>query len=252
VSHFLPSFLTSNQAETYPQLRCCVMPGKYFGYENLGLYSSLYSFWHQQWSETFSEIGIPFDQMSEEFCRHEEIVGLLYDDKIAAVVLLDCFNPSSIVHQKHRYFVHYPSWVVEKIQSISQGRPVLTAGYLAVDPAFRGCSLSDVVLGLGVMRLKESPCDVMITYTRNARGTNQLTYRVGGQAIVQNQMVRGEPSDFVYFDESSPLVLEKNSVYGVIQDLWNRKIYIPSSNLQSLKQPSVKGTLNDIRYNRSL
>ncbi len=229
----------SFKSDIMRDLRYCLLPGKYCGLQHQSIYSDLFKFWQHHWSNAFLEIGVPFSMTSDEFCRHEEVTCLVYKNRIVACALLDYFDLESTVHKAQHYFLNYPEDILNKITALSAGHPVLSFGYLAVAPEFRGkFRLSDIILGLALVRMNESVSSLMISYTRNTRKTNDLTYRLGAKAIVRGLEIRGEPSDFVYFTGPDNSTLKSHDNYSQIKSLWHDKIFIPSN---SNAQTPIKG-----------
>ncbi len=244
----------SSQIEIASQLEYFLMPGKYSGIALRKHYAEIFKFWHDQWAHAFAEIDMPFSESSEEFCRHEEVTGIFLNDRVIAIVLLDYFDLANEVHKRHKYFSSYPPSVLEELQRLARGKPVFTSGYLAIDPQFRrDYHMSDIILGLAVKRLRESPSSIMITFTRNTRRTHDLTYRLGSKAIVKDLIVRGEPSDFVYFDRGSLETVESHVAHPQMAYLWDKKIFIPSANVGSFNQTRKEGVpYEQAQFERSL
>lgn len=216
-------------------MKYVVLPGKLMGAKYQDIYEEIFRFWIAQWQKTFSDLGINFAEVSDEFCRHEEITALLHEEKVIGCVLLDQFDLANQVHLKHHYFANYPKSVLEKLATISTGRPIMTVGYLALDPTYRqGQGVTDLILGLAVRRFLHSDCQALITYTRNTRRTHELTYRVGAIPVAQNISVRGEPSDFVYFDRTSIAKLNQHEHVEIMDKLWREKIFMESKNIQPI------------------
>jgi hypothetical protein len=205
---------------------CVLLSAKTLNSDCHELSEKVYDFWYQNWATTFSEIGHKFSATSEEFCRHDEVVALIHKNHVVACVLLDKFDLSSQVHLKHKYFLNYPETVLRQLRFLSAGAPVLTVGYLTIHAEYRGTlGVSDLVLGLAVKRFFESRCKIMISYTRNSRKTNQLTSRLGARTIEKNLTVNGEPSDFVFFDQSAYEIL-CTSPHSILIDLiWKDRLF---------------------------
>ena len=232
-------------------LQYCVLPGKYLSQIHRQLYAEIFKFWHKSWSRTFSEIELPFAATSEEFCRHEEVTCLTYKGFVIACALVDYFDISNPVQQNHSYFANYPVDVLKKVNLASKNLPVFTFGYLAIDPDFRKQhALADLIVGLAVRRIQESANPLMITYTRNSRKTNDLGYRLGAHVLASNLVVRGESSDFIYFDTASMQTILHNESYSIMQKLWDEKIYVPSLNV--IEKTKEGKTYEENRFDRSL
>lgn len=216
-------------------VKYCLMPGRYLGQNYKNIYSDIYQFWRSQWLNVFQEIHEPFSGGSEEFCRHEEVTCLLYKNKVVASALLDYFDINNSVYCKHSYFSYYPEEVIEKIKDLSEGKPIFTLEYLAVDPEFRKkFHFSEIIFALAVHRLQESNSSVMICCTRNSRKINELSYKLGAKPITQNYMVHGEPADFLYFNKSASMpVVSQHETHGYVQKLWDEKLFIPSLNISN-------------------
>ncbi len=236
----------SNNYDLIQNLKFCHVSGRYFGSQLNDFYQEVYHFWKAQWLNAFNEINTEFSNNSEEFCRHSDITALLYKDKVVAITLLDVFDISNSVHTDHKYFSCYPADVLKLAKDLSGGAPVFTAGYLAIDPNFRkNYQLADVILGLAVKRLSESPFKIMLTYTRNTRKTHELTYRLGAKSFQQGVKIRGEDSDFVYFDHSSMDLVRNNEAYPLIEALWQQQIADPLINYNLKNEKQFIGEYNE-------
>lgn len=218
------------------QIKYVVVPGKHCGPEFVPWQNRLFDFWHKVWSDTFKQISIDFSPHSEEFCRHEEITSLVQGPNVIGVAATDVFDLSNPIHLKHHYFANYPDQVIHRLQNITGDRPVMTFGYLGVADSYRHkFGVSDLLLGLSFIRLLHSRAEIMITYTRNTRRTHDLTYRIGAKSIAKNLEVRGEPSDFVYFDRKDVETLMNHRLFAQMVHLWQNKIFEPSFNLEKEK-----------------
>lgn len=214
----------------YKEIQYCVLPGRYSGSAHRSLYSDLYRFWRVSWAKAFFEINKQVSLPVNEFFRHEEVTCLTYKNSVVACALIGYFDIDNPVHLEHQYFENYPEEVLHKIKSLSNSMPVFTFGYLAIDPTYRkDHMLADIIVGLAVRRIQESENPLMITYTRNSRKTNDLGYRLGAKAIAKNHIANGESSDFIYFDSSSMQTVLHNEAINQINDLWRRRVYVPSA-----------------------
>jgi hypothetical protein len=205
-------------------LVCFELPGKNCEVNHRVQYQKLFDFWYRVWQQTFTEINLSFSQFSDEFCRHEYAIALFHKEEVIACVLVDQFDLQNKVHLKHHYFANYPEEVIQNLSNRALGKPIMTVGYLTLDKKYRKFDgLTDVVLGLAVKKFLESENHILISYTRNTRRTNDLTFRLGAKIILADVMVRGEPSDFVYFDKSSDKKFMEHSKYHIIMDIWESK-----------------------------
>lgn len=237
---------SQSQQEMYQDLTLSQLPGKYLGQRLKKFYEEAFSFWHFHWDKAFKEIGLNFEVTCEEFFRHEFILVLSYKKKIVGVALMDSFDLSNSIHRRHSYFKNYPEIIVEKLTKISHGALARTFGYLAVDPQYRkNYRLADILLGLAVNKVLSEPNPFLITYTRNTRKTHELTYRLGAIPVAEGLTIRGEGSDFVYFDRSSLKALLEHPQYSVIKSLWDRRI-VDLSDEDNFNL--YKGALNDESY----
>jgi len=187
-------------------------------------YESVFSFWHSQWANTFQEISLDFKMAENEFMRHLRADALFINNRPAAIVLVDELNPSLQVHKNHSYFHNYPPQILDKIAKLAPGDPVYTMSYLAVDQIYRKkYQLPDLLLSMTLQNLFYNQNRIVITYTRNLRKTNDLTYRLGAKSLAQSLVVRNEPSDFVYFDHECLHHLIRHQNFEQTQFLKNPK-----------------------------
>lgn len=216
---------SQSQVEMYQDLSLYIFSGKYAGKALKRIYSEAFSFWHVHWSKAFDEIKLNFSSASDEFCRHDQIFALTFQDKVVGVVLMDSFDLTNVVHRRHSYFSNYPDLIIEKLAQLSGGGLTRTFGYLAIDPEYRkNYALADIILGTAIKRVTAEINPFMITYTRNTRKTHELTYRLGAKCIGERLKIRDEDSDFVYFDRSSLEVLKQHTQYPVMNFLWGKRI----------------------------
>lgn len=222
------------------QVRYVCLPGKHCKPELQHLQNDLYQFWKQIWSQTFQQISLDFSSHSEEFCRHEEMTGLILDERVIGVAATDVFDLDNPVQKQHKYFASYPPYILERISNLSAGKPIMTFGYLGISSDFRGkFGLTDLLLGLSFLRLLHSQAEIMVTYTRNTRRTNDLTYRIGAKALAKDVTIRGEPSDFVYFDRKDITTIINHPLFLQMIHLWQNKIFDPSPNLESIPKDQL-------------
>ncbi len=235
---------SQSQLEMYQDLSLYILPGKYWGKRLKSIYHQAFSFWHFHWNKAFTEINLQMSSTSEEFCRHDKAIVLVHRDKVVGLALVDRFDLTNPIHRKHNYFSNYPELIVEKLAQVSRGVITRTFGYLAIDPEYRkNYALADIILGLAVKEINCESNPFMITYTRNTRKTNELTYRLGAKCIGERLLVRGEDSDFVYFDHSSLEVLKQHPQFAVIDRLWEKRITDPLS--EAYENQFLKGELNE-------
>lgn len=245
-NHFLREFSLGND------IHSVMISGKICDRQHRFIYEEIFKFWHQNWKKAFSEISMGFSESSEEFCRHENIVALLHGETVIGCVLMDRFDLENPVHLRHHYFTNYPPEVLQKLSVLTQGRPAMTVGYLTLQAEYRKLpGLTDTLLGLAVKYFLLSGSEILITYTRNTRKTNDLTFRLGARPLLQGVSVRGEPSDFVYFDKNiSPAQFQQNPYISFIEKLWNQQLYNLQKNVQPINQEG--SVYEQIRFESSL
>lgn len=220
-------------------LVCVVTPTKLFNRNYELTYENIFHFWKKNWKFAFSEIKKQFSDTSEEFCRHETAITLWINGQVIGCVLMDRFNICSAVHTQHQYFLKYPESVIEKIRRRSRDNFIQTVGYLTIDQNYRQQpGLTDLILAMAIKYFLESSDEILVTYTRNLRKTNELTFRLGAKNFAQNILINNEPSDFVYFDASSEDFLQKSPYNDLIEKIWKQRILILSES--SSQKPNNK------------
>ncbi len=209
------------------ELRCIVSPCKIFNSEYNELSYQIFHFWRHSWTNTFKQIDQDFSQTSEEYCRHHRVVALQYQGEIIACALLDLFDLHSPIHKEHKYFLAYPNSVYSDFIKLAEAGPVMTVGYLTVDPRFKlQPFIAQLLSGLCLLYYYSTETQLLITYTRNTKRVNQLAFRFGGIPIAENLMAFGEPTDFVYFTQQQFLFLKQHTYFDDFYNFWNERLEI--------------------------
>ena len=212
-------------------LQCIISPCKIFNSDFYDLNYQIYNFWRSSWTKTFSEIDQSFSQTSEEYCRHHKVVSLRYQGEIIACALLDLFDLHSPIHKDHKYFLAYPENVFTDFLKLSEKGPVMTVGYLTVDPRFKlQPFIAQLLSGLVLKYYYSTDVQLLITYTRNTKRVNQLAFRFGGIPLAENLIAFGEPTDFVYFSQLQYQNLKLHPYYDDFYFFWNERLEIKNDN----------------------
>ncbi len=201
--------------EKINKLNCFVLPGHIRDCqpEYLELYNQAYRFWHEfmgkeMESEKLTDIESKLS--SDGFMLFKDIYILCYENNedskpsqytykhpkqqtksITEIVGLFCFDDKDVTSPAvlgQSYFKAYPKDILE--QYIMQATSIMTIGHLLVHPQWRrkqiGIGLSDILVWFMHKRFAESGTDLMIYFTRNNRGTDDLGIKFGGTAILEH------------------------------------------------------------------
>ncbi len=199
-------------------IKCIILPGHIRDCkpEYLELYNRVYEFWHyfmgmEMRSENLTELTEKL--ASDGFMLFGDIYVLVYmplrrdGDKAEAaekreIVGIFCFDDKDVTSSAvlgQSYFKHYPKDILRDY--ILPSKKVMTIGHLLVHPEWRrskiGIGLSDILVWFMHQRFLDSGANLMIYFTRNNRGTNDLGKKFGGKAILKNCEYGGLTADII-------------------------------------------------------
>ncbi|MBP9722899.1 MAG: hypothetical protein KBD64_07060 [Gammaproteobacteria bacterium] len=195
--------------EIDPRVRyitCCVLPGhiRDCKSEYLPLYNRAFDFWHELMghemrSEKLEDIETKLS--SDGYMLFQDIY-VLYNSQTGEVVGLFCFDNKSVDNKctlGQSYFNAYPDCIVQDY--ILSAKKIMSIGHLLVHPQWRrsqiGIGLSDILVWFMHKRFLDSGMNLMIYFTRNNRGTNDLGKKFGGQAILEHYPYGGLDADII-------------------------------------------------------
>lgn len=222
-------------------LKCYVLPGHIRDCQPkfISLYNQAYEFWRHfmgQEMRTENLTDIENKLSSDGFMLFEDIY-VLCDERDEpenpgaelVVVGLFCFDTKDITSRAildQSYFKSYPNNILEKY--ILPLDKIMTIGHLLVHPDWRrsqiGIGLSDILVWFMHQRFLESGSDLMIYFTRNNRGTNQLGTKFGGEIILQDYQYGGLAAD-VIATKPSNVVMDcgNQEVNQLSMSLWQNR-----------------------------
>ena len=219
------------------KLGCYVLPGHLRDClpEYRKLYDEAYKFFHhfmgiEMRSEKLTDIESKLS--SDAYMLFEDIFVLAYPEVNGElkIVGLFCFDTKDVTSQAmlgQSSFKAYPVEILEKY--IHASEKIMTIGHLLVHPEWRrskiGIGLSDVLVWFMHKRFAESGADLMIYFTRNNRGTDDLGTKFGGKVVVANYNYGGLDAHIIV-TKIPDVVLDcgDNQVNALSQKLWDSRV----------------------------
>ncbi len=186
-------------------------------------YDKAYAFWLSMWRETFAAVDPSIQVHSDVFVRHREISAVFSHDEVVGLIMYDFRNLRVRAHRDMSHFQHFPSDVIDALHARGH-EEVMLMGQLTVHPKWRkkmvGPFMSDLLVGLSVKRFLESNASVMIAFTRNDRGTQDLGYRFGAVPLRVGHEAYGIASDVIAFYRDRVRDCPLPGLPAVIDRLW--------------------------------
>ncbi|MBN8537800.1 MAG: hypothetical protein J0M15_12165 [Deltaproteobacteria bacterium] len=220
-------------------LSCHILPGKFGELVDSEVYSKIFSFWKQQWEPVMRSVGKADSLHSDEFLRQFEIIALSYESDVVGVLGLDLFDLDNPIHLSHSYF----SWLNEVERKIFHNFGFsFIINQLAVSKLWRGgFGAADLLVGLAVKRMENSPFQRCVCYTRNQKKTDSLAHRWGARPILTGQLVHNEPSTYFEFEKNCYSNTD-HPLKTMVEDLWSKAAIQGDINLN--KRIPNKNSLN--------
>jgi len=211
------------------QYQYVCLPTKWPPKKHSALLDAMFNFWHKSWLETYGEAGLRKTLSADDFFKHSESSAIFLNGQVVALLLFDCFDSSNPIHLESSYFEGLSSSNKLELSAMRIGN-CLTFGQLAVAPAFRKAAvpLTDLIVGLGVLRLAKSGFAGALAMSRNSRKIHLLVHRLGGRSLFHNLIVNNEPCDLGLFTPNEVPAVLANPLGNYIRDLWERRILIPN------------------------
>jgi hypothetical protein len=199
----------------------------HFNTENPGAHlahcESAFHLWEKQWSETFRELGANKEIYSDDFLNRE-LTGLFLGTEAIGFVLCTFIDLSRYSHRRLQYSHSHPE-TLWRVYSESQDQ-VMSTTYLTLDHDWRKSNtdypISELIMGLSVLRFLESPADRLIGYFRNNRGVNEMMYRHGGTPVLVNQIAYNVPVDFIQITRENARLSDWKDCAQLTLDFWTR------------------------------
>jgi hypothetical protein len=195
--------------------------------ENVSLYNALYSFWHEQWTKTLSELDGPTKLHADEFTRQGEKTFFTFNGEIIAAFCLSWFHLGLLSHREHSYFTSYPPETLEFLKAQGLER-VMTMGWLCTSRSWRrsemGSLITDSLVLLGYRRFLHSAADTLIAFTRNDRKINDLVYRNGSKCLRSGVSAHNVEVDIIYTLKKDVRESEDPVIRETVNRLWDQRI----------------------------
>lgn len=211
--------------------------------------NKIYHLWKKIWKQTFQEVKANINLSADHFLKHDEILVIYNGEQPIGMFCLDWYWTKADYDLELKYWDNYPKLTLKWLETKSISC-LMSMSFLTVHPDWRRRqtqhSLSDLLVGFAVQRYLESSADVLLTYTRNDRKTNELGYRHGGEKIPIEHWVHNIPSDVLVFDRNSLKTQLSEGLKLHIDSLWNNKKFLSPSLRPELFNKSLdkKSSLN--------
>jgi hypothetical protein len=230
----------SNSALTY-RMQCYILPAqgcwcdkKYFEY-----YELAYKLWHDvklhalQHESNLKNIQ---ELDSDDFLRQHEIIALFLDKEPVGMIGVNWMDLSSAAYLDHTYFsCNYSNQALNKLrESMHQQVMVVEQCMVARDWRKRkiGIGISEILLGLSMLRFLDSAATALISCPRNNRGMHKSFYRLGALSLEKNHLLYGSPSDIILITRENARLSTDQQVANLTKWLWSKKTKIARSDAQ--------------------
>ncbi len=174
----------------------------HFSTSQPGVFSDLnercFELWEKVWIETFAELQVANKKVTSDDYLSKELGGLFLGDQPIGFLMYHFCDLKKRTHQKMSYFHNYPQSLYDEV--IAKGDLSMVITYMTLDHAWRKSQtdlpISEILIGFSVMRFMESEAQRLLGYFRNNRGTQNMFYRHGGQALRLNEQAYNVEVDF--------------------------------------------------------
>lgn len=227
IGSFNPEVLEQLQTIQMPGNTLLLTPGKE------SLYESAYQFWYDTVIEGLQSENLQHHIQhlcSDEFIRQNEIYSLFHNDQPIGLFAFSWLNLNfKATRQQHYLLNNYPGWLIDQL--CDQGQHfIMTMGHLTVHPNWRrhkiGPCVSEILVGFAVKRLLESPALLCLSFSRNNRQTNKLSYRYGAKPLIQNYKAYGIDSDILALYRDSVCECPIPGIQTAVNKLWAEQMTI--------------------------
>ncbi len=233
----------NNKSNKIDGLNCYVLPGhiRDCKAEYLELYNKAYNFWYhfmgaEMRLEKLEDIETKLS--SDAYMLFEDIFILTHPDEQdeLQIVGMFCFDTKDVTSKAilgQSSFKAYPADIMN--QYILQSKTIMTIGHLLVHPEWRrskiGIGLSDILVWFMHKRFTQSGTDLMIYFTRNNRGTDDLGIKFGGKVILEHYNYGGLDAHIIA-TKIADVVLDcgDTAVNALSQSLWDERVISKQEN----------------------
>ncbi|EKD76870.1 MAG: hypothetical protein ACD_42C00559G0005, partial [uncultured bacterium] len=173
---------------TIATLHCYLLPAKidFCAPSYYTQHEKAYRFWHQNIQSALQEEkndDVAKQLGSDLFFENDEMVVLFDDEHPIGLFMFRWINRRFLMNRELSALTHrFPPNLFTSLAEKNLYHIMLMA-HLSVHPAWRksviNAGVSDLLVDFSLRRLLESKGDVLITTTRNNRGTNTLGFRHG-------------------------------------------------------------------------
>jgi hypothetical protein len=210
------------------ELRCFQFPGEISlksSTEAKAVYAASYACWKKVWLATFKELDGAQRIFSDDFTRQTKISAILYGERCVALGFLRSIDFTYPTSPEDSYFKVWSDDALAKL--VEDGKSVLVASNLTVDPDYRGdvgggIHLKNLVVGLVTKNLIHSSHDVMTGTMRCDRGAHRSAYLYGATPIQAGVTHHGVDVDLVGFYRRR-IEKESTQIDLFVERLWKSR-----------------------------
>ena len=180
--------------------------------------------WEKVWAETFLELEVDRKQIKSDDFLHRELGGLFIGNEPVGFMLYSILNLSRRSNFRSSYFNNYPDELFEAL--VKNGDETMVISYMTIDENWRKSQtdlpISEILMGLAILRFKESRADKLLGYFRNNRGTQNIFYRHGGTPLLRSQRAYNVDVDFAEITHANAQLSSLPQCAGSTLRLWNQ------------------------------
>jgi len=207
-----------------------IIPGTYNRNDVfLKIHNQLYTFWHSNWVQVFSNLSQPVDIKNSEFRRQSFIAALINNsDEVIGLTLHTLFNLNSLADCHHHYFTNnYSNQFILELKQKELSK-VLSIEFLTVSEKYRkreaGFSVAKFLVSLSHRIQSFVNAEASISSCRKDLHIDKLESQFGGEQL--------NPPGLFYGVETQNLITytkklqEPQELKSHIDLIWNNKIWI--------------------------
>lgn len=163
---------------------------------------------------------------SDDFLRQHTAICLYHNDKPISLLTMTRHNLNFTPIRDLSYFKNYPFDIVNMLREDGHTH-IFEMAHLVADQQYRrsvtGFPMTEIVMGLAMQHYLESDCTALISYTRMNRGTHELCYRYGAEAISDVFVSYGIDSNAVAFYRNKVTTSSISGIPALVERLWKEK-----------------------------
>ncbi|MBO9666409.1 MAG: hypothetical protein J7501_06305 [Bdellovibrio sp.] len=208
------------------------------------LVNAVYEMWEMTFGKVLNDAGATLD--FSDFFRSHSAGVILFKNEIVGFNLFTVFDLELKAHGKHPYFEYLEPKTIQSLKERKQTR-LMTMEYFTVSATwrrkYRGIPWSEILTGLGLQYMDQSPADAVIGTPRMDLGVDKMCARLGAKPIQDKVDKMNYPCAVMVFDkEESRHFLNAETHYWV-KRLW--KIHLREKLQPGAREATAYNREND-------